>query len=338
MRVHSVGIDIAKTVFHLVALDEQGAVVIKKRFSRSQLLRFTGNLAAKVMGMEACSGAHYLARALMAQGHEVRLMPAEYVKPYVKSNKNDFVDAEAIAEAAVRPTMRFVALKTDAQLDMQALHRVRSRWVSRRTSLINQIRGFLLERGIPIRTGAEHLRKNLPAILEDASNSLTPRSRRLLSELREELQQLDGKLAAVTKEIGRSAREDEACRRLDEIPGIGPIIATALTAAVGNGSGFRKGRDMAAWLGLVPRQHSSGGKPTLLGISKRGNRYLRTLFIEGARGVFARLHRSQHAFGRWMDQLEHRKPSNLAVVAVANKLVRIAWAVLTSGQPYRALA
>jgi transposase len=163
MQVHSVGIDIAKTVFHLVALDEQGTVVIKRRFSRSQLLRFTGNLAAKVMGMEACSGAHYLARALMEQGHEVRLMPAEYVKPYVKSNKNDFVDAEAIAEAVVRPTMRFVALKTDAQLDMQALHRVRSRWVSRRTSLINQIRGFLLERGIPIRTGAEHLRKNLPA-------------------------------------------------------------------------------------------------------------------------------------------------------------------------------
>jgi transposase len=338
MQVHSVGIDIAKTVFHLVALDEQGTVVVKKRLSRSQLLRFTANLAAKVMGMEACSGAHYLARALMAQGHEVRLMPAEYVKPYVKSNKNDFVDAEAIAEAVVRPTMRFVALKTDAQLDMQALHRVRSRWVSRRTSLINQIRGFLLERGIPIRTGAEHLRRNLPAILEDASNGLTPRSRRLLSELGEELQHLDGRVAEVTKEIARSAREDEACRRLDEIPGIGPIISTALTAAVGNGSGFRKGRDMAAWLGLVPRQHSSGGKPTLLGISKRGNRYLRTLFIEGARGVLARLHRSEHAFGRWMDQLEHRKPSNLAVVAVANKLVRIAWAVLTSGQPYRALA
>jgi transposase len=338
VQVHSVGIDIGKTVFHLVALDEQGNIVIKKRFSRSQLLHCTSNLATKVIGMEACPGAHYLARALMGQGHEVRLMPGEYVKPYVKSNKNDFVDAEAIAEAVLRPNMRFVAPKTDAQLDMQAMHRVRDRWIGRRTALINQIRGFLLERGIPVRTGAEHLRKNLPGILEDGSNALTPRSRQLLAELRQELQQLDGKLEEVTKEIGRLAREDEACRRLTGIPGIGPIISTALTAAVGNGSGFRKGRDLAAWLGLVPRQHSSGGKPTLLGISKRGNCYLRKLFIEGARGVFARLNRSQHAFGRWMDQLESRKPSNLAVVAVANKLVRIAWAVLTSGQPYRALA
>ena len=338
MQVHSVGIDIGKTVFHLVALDAQGSVVIKKQFSRTQLVRFTANLKAQVIGMEACSGAHYLARALQAQGHKVRLMPAEYVKPYVKSNKNDFLDAEAIAEAVTRPSMRFVAVKTDAQLDMQAMHRVRDRWIGRRTSLINQIRGFLLERGITIRKGAEYLRKNLPTILEDGDNPLTPRSRQLLDELRQELQLLDGKLQQVTQAIAELARRDEACRRLDMIPGIGPIISTALTAAIGNGSSFRKGRDLAAWMGLVPRQYSSGGKPTLLGISKRGNGYLRKMFIEGARGVLARLRRNQHAFGAWMERLEKRKPSNVVVVAVANKLVRIAWAVLTTGQPYQALA
>lgn len=338
MEISIVGIDIAKSVFHLAAFDKNGHIVVKKRFSRSQLLKYTANLFVKVIGMEACPGAHYLARVLVAQGHTVRLMPPEYVKPYLKSNKNDFLDAEAIAEAVTRPTMRFVAIKTDTQLDMQAMHRVRERWIGRRTALINQIRGFLLERGITIRVGAEHLRKNLPTILEDANNGLTPCCRQLLQQLREELQQLDLELGGVTREIGKLAREDESCQRLTSVPGIGPIISTALTAAIGNGTGFQKGRDLAAWLGLVPRQNSSGGKTTLLGISKRGNRYLRKLFIEGARSAFCRLNRKQHALGNWMNQIEARKPSNLAVVALANKLVRIAWAVLTTGQPYRAVA
>jgi transposase len=199
MEINTVGIDIAKSVFHLVAFDENGRIVVKKRFSRSQLLKYTANLSVDVIGMEACSGAHYLARALAAQGHTVRLMPPEYVKPYLKSNKNDFLDAEAIAEAVTRPTMRFVPIKTEGQLDMQAMHRVRERWIGRRTALINQIRGFLLERGITIRVGAEHLRKNLPMILEDANNGVTPCCRQLLKELGEELQQLDRELEGVTK-------------------------------------------------------------------------------------------------------------------------------------------
>jgi len=336
MRIHTVGIDIAKTVFHLVAVDEKGSVVVKKKFSRSQLLVFTANLKAEVIGMEACSGAHFLTRTLVAQGHNVRLMPAEYVRPYVKSNKNDFIDAEAIAEAVLRPNMRFVPLKTEEQLDLQALHRVRERWIGRKVALTNQVRGFLLERGLPIRVGSEHLRKALPSILEDAENGLTPRARTILSTLREEWMELETKIERVTDEIGRISRSNEACKRLMGVPGIGPIISTALVAAVGNATAFKKGRDMASWLGLVPRQHSSGGKTKLLGISKRGNFYIRKLMVEGARAAFARLNRSQHSFGPWMDNLQAGKHSNVAVVALANKMARIAWAVLTTGQQYRA--
>lgn len=335
MHIPTVGIDIAKSVFHLVALDKKGAVVVRKKFSRAQLLVYTANLEAGVIGMEACCGAHFLARALVDQGHNVRLMPAEYVRPYVKSNKNDFIDAEAIAEAVLRPTMRFVPLKTDEQLDLQALHRVRERWIQRRVALVNQIRGFLLERGIPMRVGAEHLQKNLPATLENADNGLSVRARTILLTLREEWCELETKIEAVTGEIGRISRSNEGCKRLMGVPGIGPIISTALVAAVGNATAFRRGRDLASWLGLVPRQHSSGGKAKLLGISKRGNQYLRKLLIEGARAAFARLNRSQHSFGSWMDGLEARKHSHVAVVALANKLARIAWAVLTTGQQYR---
>jgi transposase len=338
MPIHTVGIDIAKSVFHLVALDEKGSVLVKKKFSRPQLLVYAANLKAEVIGMEACSGAHFLARALTAQGHKVRLMPAEYVRPYVKSNKNDFIDAEAIAEAVLRPTMRFVPLKTEEQLDLQALHRVRERWIGRRVALTNQIRGFLLERGLTVRVGSENLRKVLPSILEDAENGLTPRSRSILFALREEWNELEAKIGSVTEEIGRISRSNDGCRRLMGIPGIGPIISMALVAAVGNATSFRKGRDLASWLGLVPRHQSSGGKPQLLGISKRGNHYIRKLMVEGARAAFARLNRSQHSFGPWMDHIQNCKHSNVAVVALANKIARIAWAVLTTGQEYRAAA
>ena len=311
-------------------------MVVKKKFSRPQLLVYMANLKAEVIGMEACSGAHFLTRALIAQGHNVKLMPAEYVRPYVKSNKNDFIDAEAIAEAVLRPNMRFVPLKTEEQLDLQALHRVRERWIGRKVALTNQLRGFLLERGLPIRVGSEYLRKALPSILEDAENGLTPRARTILSTLREEWTELETKIDTVTNEIGRISRSNEGCKRLMEVPGIGPIISTALVAAVGNATAFKKGRDMASWLGLVPRQHSSGGKPKLMGIGKRGNQYLPKLLVEGARAAFARFNRSQHSFGPWMDQLGGKKHSNVAVVALANKLARIAWAVLTTGQQYRA--
>ncbi len=245
-------------------------------------------------------------------------------------------NAEAIAEAVLRPNMRFVSLKTEEQLDLQALHRVRERWIGRKVALTNQLRGFLLERGLPVRVGSEHLRKALPSILEDAENGLTPRARTILSTLREEWMELETRIDTVTEDIGRISSSNEGCKRLMGVPGIGPIISTALVAAVGNATAFKKGRDLASWLGLVPRQHSSGGKTKLLGISKRGNFYIRKLMVEGARAAFARLNRSQHSFGPWMDNLQSGKHSNVAVVALANKMARIAWAVLTTGQQYRA--
>jgi transposase len=263
-------------------------------------------------------------------------MPAEYVRPFVKSNKNDYVDAEAIAEAVQRPTMRFVPVKNEAQLDLQALHRVRDRWIGRRTAVINQIRGFLLEHGITVSTGPAHLKKHLPSILEDADNFLSPRMRSLLLELRTELGQLEEQIDRVSQELAELAKREDSSRRLLTVPGIGPLVATALTAAIGNGAGFRKGRDLAAWLGLVPRQHSTGGKARLLGISKRGDPYLRKLFVHGARAVLTRVKRNEHSFGEWLNKLEARSPKNVAIVAMANKLARIAWAVLTTGEVYSA--
>jgi transposase len=338
MTAHVCGIDIGKTVFHLIGLSKEGQIVIKKRFTRKQLITHTVNMPACLIGMEACPGAHFLARVLRAQGHEVKLMPAEYVRPFVKSNKNDYVDAEAIAEAVQRPTMRFVPIKSEAQLDLQALHRVRDRWMGRRTAVINQIRGFLLEHGITIAVGPAHLKRQIPSILEDADNLLSSRMRALLVELRDEWKKLETQIEEIDREFAQAAKKEENCRRLLTIPGIGPLTATALTAAIGNGAAFRKSRDLAAWLGLVPRQHSTGGKARLLGISKRGNPYLRRLFIHGGRAVVARVKREDHTFGSWLDHLEARSPRNVVVVAMANKLARIAWAVLTRGQVYCATA
>jgi transposase len=338
MTGHVCGIDIGKTVFHLIGLSKEGQIVIKKRFTRKQLITHMANMPACSIGMEACPGAHFLARVLRAQGHEVKLMPAEYVRPFVKSNKNDYVDAEAIAEAVQRPTMRFVPIKSEAQLDLQALHRVRDRWMGRRTAVINQIRGLLLEHGITVAVGPAHLKRQIPSILEDADNLLSSRMRALLVELRDEWEKLETQIEKIDREFAQAAKKEENCRRLLTIPGIGPLTATALTAAIGNGQAFHKSRDLAAWLGLVPRQHSTGGKSRLLGISKRGNPYLRRLFIHGGRAVVARVKREEHQFCSWLDQLEARSPRNVVVVAMANKLARIAWAVLTRGQVYCATA
>ncbi len=291
MKLQTLGIDLGKTVFHVVGLDLTGKVVIRKKCSRKQLLAFTANLQVQLIGMESCSGSHFLGRALRAQGHEVRLMPAQYVKPYVQTNKSDFLDAEAIAEAVQRPRMRFVPIKTEEQLDLQALHRVRERWVMRRTAVVNQIRSLLLERGLTLPKGRRYVDQMLPRILEDATLRLSDSFRVLLAQLKVELDQLTGRIGQIDTVIQQRAREDEACQRLTTIPGIGPMIATALIAAVGNGSAFRKGRDLAAWVGMVPRQCSTGGKQKLLGISKRGNKYLRTLFIQGARSVVQQRHK-----------------------------------------------
>lgn len=334
MEIRSVGIDLGKTTFHLVALGERGKLISKKKFTRKQLLAYMANVKAALVGMEACSGAHFLGATLQKQGHQVRLIPAQFVKPFVKSNKNDYADAEAIAEAVERDNMRFVPIKTDEQLDLQALHRVRDRLVTRRTAVINQLRGFLLERGITFRKGPAGLRNHLAAILEDAEQNLSPRMRNLLDQLRQEWNTLEVEIGTLSDEIEQLADRDAACRRLQTIPGIGPVVATAVVAAVGNGAAFRKGREFAAWLGLVPKQYSTGGKPRLLGISKRGNVYLRKMFIHGARAAVLRVKRETCLLGKWMNDLDSRCARNVVIVAVANKLARIAWAVLAKGESY----
>ena len=335
MNLHAIGIDLGTTVFHLVGLSQTGEIVVRKKFSRTQLLRFTSNVQVDLIGMEACPGSHFLGKALREQGHEARLMPAQYVKPFVKTNKNDFIDAAAIAEAVCRPSMRFVPVKTDEQLDMQSLHRVRERWIMRRTAVVNQIRGLLLERGITVRMGRCHLDAALPNILEDPSTSLSGTLRFLLVELKQELEQLADHIEQAEVLIQKAAQRSEACQRLDAIPGIGPLTATALIAAIGNGAAFRKGREFAAWLGLVPREHSTGGKQKLLGISKRGNSYLRKLFVQGARAVLKYRDKQCSGLKHWLAELSSRSHYNVVGVALANKLARMAWAVLASGDAYR---
>lgn len=335
-KAEVVGLDLGKSVFHLVGIDAKGKRVFTKKLSRAQLLVFTANLPPCLIGMEACCGAHAIARTLIAQGHDARLVPGQYVVPYVKTQKNDFMDAEAIAEATQRAHMRFVPVKTDEQLDLQALHRIRERLVIKRTCLINQIRGFLLERGFAVSIGRSSIEKRLPHILEEAENVLTPRLRRLLFDLRQEWLDMDARLSQVTAEIEQVAHQHDSCRRLTTIPGIGPIISTAIISAIGNGAMFRRGRDFAAWAGLVPRQRSTGGRTRLLGITKHGDAYIRKLLIQGARSIMSNTHRELHTFGGWLTRLQGRAASNVVAVAMANKLARIAWAVLAKGEVYRA--
>lgn len=335
MHIASIGIDLGKTTFHLVALGERNKVLLRKKFSRAQLLAYTANLPSSLIGLEACAGAHFIGARLREQGHEVRLIPAQFVKPYRKSNKNDFIDAEAIAEAVTKHNMRFVQIKTEEQLDVQAMHRVRDRLVQRRTALINEIRGFLLERGITFAADPIHLRKNLPAVIEDAEQNLSTRLRWLLERMWQEWKQVEIDIKGMTEEIKRISEENELCRRLRQIPGFGPLVSTATVAAIGNGAAFRRGRDFAAWVGVVPRQYSTGGKQKLFGISKRGNVYLRRMLIPGARAVLFRIKYDTGGFGQWVHRLAQRAPRNKVVVAIANKLARMAWAVLSSGKDYQ---
>jgi transposase len=335
MELHAIGIDLGKTLFHLVGVDSRGNVIVRKRCSRTQLLAYTANVRVGLIGLEACSGSHFLGRALREQGHDVRLMPAQYVTPYVKTNKSDYIDAEAIAEAVQRPTMRFVPIKTEEQLDLQAVHRVRERWVRRRTAVVNQVRGLLLERGLTLPKGRSHVDQALPDILEDATLPLSDSFRVLLAQLKLELDQLTARIKQMDAIIQQAATENEACQRLTAIPGVGPVTATALIAAVGNGSAFRRGRDLAAWVGMVPREYSTGGKQKLLGISKRGNGYLRRLFVQGARVVMQYRTKQDPGLSSWLGQLMARTHQNVAVVALANKLLRMAWAVLCKNETFR---
>ena len=328
--VTTVGIDIGKTTFHLIGFDGRGAIVLRQKVSRAQLERRFAALPPCLVGMEACCGAHHVGRQLAALGHAVRLIPAQYVKPFVKSNKNDFRDAEAIAEAVLRPTMRFVPLKSREQLDLQALHRVRQRLVGERTAVINQIRGFLLEHGITVRSGPPALRRVLPEILANQHGVLSPGMAQLLMDLDDDRRRLDERIEELTRTIEEIAKGDEGCRRLMAIPGIGPIVSSAMVAAIGDGAAFVKARDFGAWLGLVPKQVSTGDRTLLRGISKRGNRYLRTMFIQGARSVLLRrVTWANHSFGRWLEAAAPRLHRDVLAAALANKLARIAWSVLT---------
>lgn len=265
MQIRSVGVDLGKTTFQLVALGTSGKVLVKKKLTQKQLLAFTANMQISLIGLEACSGAHFLGRALRQQGHDVRLIAAQFVKPFVKSNKNDFVDAEAIAEAVERKNMRFVPIKTDDQLDLLAMHRVRDRLVCRRTAVINQIRDFLIERGIVFAQKPAKLKAAMADVLENADNILTPMMRNMIDMLWEEWKTVQEQIDELTDRREQIADGDAACRRIRQIPGIGPIVATAIVAAIGNGAASHKGRDFAAWLGLVPRQYSTGGKAKLFG-------------------------------------------------------------------------
>src|SRR2546423_11204721 len=270
--VATIGIDLGKNTFHLVGLDQRGAIVLQLKCSRAQLERRLANIPRCLIGMEACSGAHHIGRQLAAVGHDVRLIPAQYVKPFLKGHKNDYRDAEAIAEAVQRPTMRFVAIKTPEQMDLLALHRVRSRLVGQRTGVINQIRGFLIERGITVRQGVMPLRKALPDILSSNQDALSPRMVGLIADLAQDWRRLDERIAAVSAEIEALARQDHRCQCLMTVPGVGPIISSAVVAAIGNGSGFQQGRDFGAWLGLLPEQETTGERTNLGQISKRGNK------------------------------------------------------------------
>ncbi|WP_027576067.1 IS110 family transposase [Bradyrhizobium sp. WSM1743] len=330
-----IGIDIGKNSFHVVGHDPRGAIVLRQKWSRGQVEARLANLPPCLIGMEACVGAHHLSRKLQLLGHNARLMPAKYVRPYSKGQKNDFRDAEAIAEAVQRPTMKFVATKTADQLDLQALHRVRERLVGQRTGIINQIRAFLLERGIAVRQGLRFLRAELPSILARQTDVLSPRMVHILEDLSADWRRLDARIEGLSEEIETLAHQNQHCERLMTVPGIGPIISSAMVAAIGTGDVFSKGRDFGAWLGLVPKQISTGDRTILGSISRRGNRYLRALFVQAAWVVLVKLGPKQwerYGLKSWIEAAKQRLHHNVLAIALANKLARIAWAVLHKGR------
>ena len=332
------GIDIAKQSFQLHGVDCNGVTVLRKTLNRKKLCSFIAKLPVCTIGIEACGGANHWARVFQGFGHTVHMMAPQFVKPYVKSNKSDAADAEAICEAVQRPTMRFVPAKSVAQQDLQSLHRIRSQAVARRTAQANQIRGLLMEYGLVIPQGIVYIRKSIPAMLEDGENELTAMFRELLSDLYDEMVHLDTRIKTLENKLKALCSQNEDCQRLLTIPGVGLLTATALVAAIGDINAFKNGRELAAWLGLVPRQHSTGGKPTLLGISKRGDTYLRTLLIHGGRTVVrvADKHRDQRS--QWVRQLDARRGKNISAVAVANKNARVAWALLSQKTTFQTRA
>lgn len=336
MNVSRAGVDLAKNVFQIHATDAHGKVIWKRKLSRERWIEaiFTKVPEGCEIGMEACAGSHHWARKLTEQGFRVRLIPPQFVTPYVKSNKNDANDAEAICEAMSRPNMRFVKPKTVEQQDIQAIHRVRSELMTQRTAKMNQIRGLVAEYGLVAPTRVYSLRKALPLWLEDAENGLTDRFRRLLNDLWCDLRYLEERIAGLDTEIREVANADPMAVRLQQLRGVGPLIATALIACVGDGSQFTKGRQMAASIGLTPKQFSSGGKDRLLGISKRGDAYLRTILIHGARAAIVHAKHREDRLSVWVTDLAKRSHPNIAAVALANKTVRMARAMMKYDTDY----
>ena len=328
MKITTVGIDLAKEVFQLHGVDERGKVAVRKQVKRKDMAKYFANLEPCLIGMEACGSAHHWSRKLEGYGHTVKLMAPQFVKPYVKTNKNDMADAEAICEAVSRPNMRFVPHKTAEQQALMSIHRARQGFVKARTAQGNQIRGLLAEFGIVMPKALDSIVKQVPEILEDAENGLPGPMRQLISRLVDNLKYLDRQTDELEAQILLWHRDNEASRKLADIPGIGPITASAIVATVGDAREFKNGRQMAAWMGLVPRQHSSGGKQTLLGISKRGDVYLRTLLIHGARSVI-RFAEKKAKPDSWLMNLIGRRNRNIAAVALANKNARVIWVLLT---------
>jgi len=334
--VTTIGIDLAKNIFQLHGMDKLGKTVFQKRLTRHKLPTFMANLPPALIGMEACSGAHHWARRFISFGHDVKLMPPQYVKPYVKTNKNDANDAQACAEAVTRPNMHFVPIKQLEQHDMQSLHRIRSLFVKQRTALMNQIRGILAEYGISCRVGKSSLLRKLVDLLDNSSSEMTTVAKTFLKDLYDELKHIDQHVKKYTKQMEEAARHDQYCQQIQTIPGIGPLSASALVASISDASGFDSGRGLSAWLGLVPKQSSSGGKERLLGISKRGDRYIRQLLVHGARAVVQAVlkqdKKDKHSC--WIRSLVERCGKNKATVALANKNVRVVWALLNKGTTF----
>lgn len=334
MQITTIGLDLAKNVIQLHAVNQHGRTVARKALKRDQVLPLLAKLTPCVIGMEACSSAHHWARKLQGLGHTVRLMAPQFVKPYVKTNKNDAADAEAICEAVGRPNMRFVPVKNIEQQAVLSLHRARQGFVKARTAQANQIRGLLAEYGIVLPQGICHILKRVPDILVAGEAQLPGTFLQLLQRLVEHLRELDRHVEDLEHQIQRWHRENEASKRLADIPGIGPITASALVASIGDARNFKSGKELAAWLGLVPRQHSSGGKQNLLGISKRGDSYLRMLLIHGARSALRVAQRKSDYVSGWLSKLAERRHHNIAAVALANRNARIMWALLAHDRTF----
>jgi transposase len=328
------GLDIAKRVFQVHWVDARGEVTLRKTLKRAQVLQHFANVPPGIVGIEACAGAHYWGRELTRLGHTVKLMAAQFVSPYRKSGKNDANDAEAICEAVHRPNMRFVAIKSEEQQSVLMWHRVRTLAVANRTALVNQMRGLLGEFGLIAPAGIAQLRRRIPGILEDADAKLPSLARQILNDLLEQLHGLDDRIETYERQLATLARETDAARRIMAIEGVGPITATAFVAAVGDARVFRSGRQFAAWLGLTPKQHSSGGRSCLSGITKRGDAYLRTLLIHGARAVLYHVRRKSDVKSAWAARLLDRRHANVVAIALAAKQARVIWALLARGTEY----